>query len=308
MEVTIDESFTRTSPISSAEKQMLIGLITQEPILKNRKTDGKLLEQKRRAWARITQHFNAHNMGPKRTEGQLRKIWEKIRVKANQEDARQKREIFRTSGGTPPKVLTPETEQVLSILGTDIQDIGNPYDHDAMSSQATSHRHGRLIRFTKSLFVRENSYSTALYEVVHLKEPAAPPLPTPAEEPTLEERNSVAEPEVSSCPSSSGKRRQRSARRALQDHELYGTPGGESASNKKEEMQRRFLEKRDALMDLQMQQMQVRLEEAKQRREEAKESWEEAKERREEAKERREEARLYKEIAWQKLLELRNKQ
>lgn len=116
----------------------------------------------------------------------------------------------------------------------------------------------------------ENSYSSTITcEVVRVEEDTAPPVPTPAEEPPVQIIVG-AEPEVPSCPSltSSAKRRRRSARRSLQDGpELYGTPEGPSTS--KEENQRRFLEKRDLLMDLQIQHMRARLREAEQRAEEA---------------------------------------
>lgn len=111
----------------------------------------------------------------------------------------------------------------------------------------------------------ENSYSSAITcELVDIEEATAPPTPTPAEGPTR-----VTEPEVPSCPSSSAKRRQRSARRALSDQEMYALPRGESASNPKDEMHLKYLEQRALLMELQVQHVRVRIEEAEHRREEA---------------------------------------
>ena len=54
--------------------------MAEEKILQYRKTDGRVLLEKRIAWARITSHFNAHNLGPKRTEQQLRNVWERLKV------------------------------------------------------------------------------------------------------------------------------------------------------------------------------------------------------------------------------------
>ena len=71
----------RVSPISPPERELLIGLISDEKILQNRKTDGRVLLQKREAWGQITRHFNAHHLGPKCTEQQLRKVWERLKVR-----------------------------------------------------------------------------------------------------------------------------------------------------------------------------------------------------------------------------------
>lgn len=115
----------------------------------------------------------------------------------------------------------------------------------------------------------ENSYSSAITcEVVDVEEATAPPTPTPAEGPTHEEIGSVKIPKVPSGPTSSAKRRQRSARRALSDHEMYALPIG-GASNPNDEMHRKYLEQRALLMELQVQHMRVRMEEAEHRREEA---------------------------------------
>lgn len=58
-----------------------------------------------------------------------------LHFSGKKDDSRQKGEVLRTGGGTPPKNVTQETEQVLAVLGNGIQDNGNPYDRDTMSSQ-----------------------------------------------------------------------------------------------------------------------------------------------------------------------------
>ncbi|XP_045101889.1 uncharacterized protein LOC123498640 [Portunus trituberculatus] len=162
--------FIRANPISIPERDLLIQLIRDEKTLENKKTDGKTILQKREAWARITRTFNSHNLGCVRSEHQLKKVWERLKVKAKHEDALMKRELKRTGDGPPPAAVSNESDQVLAILGSDIEDIGNPYDLDAMPSTAKSHRHGRLIRITKFLFGIGDS-STMVCEVVALDTP-----------------------------------------------------------------------------------------------------------------------------------------
>ena len=71
----------RASPISPHEKEILLGLIMEEEVLQDNKTDGKSVFLKRKAWAKVTQAFNANNLGPVRTEVQLKKVWDRLKVK-----------------------------------------------------------------------------------------------------------------------------------------------------------------------------------------------------------------------------------
>lgn len=99
---------------------------------------------------------------------------------------------------------------------------------------------------------------------------------------------------VPACPVPNTKRRQRSERRRWYetgaDFELYEV--SQVTSSKEDE--RRFQEKKEQLLDLQLQHKQIRIAEAKARHEDAKV-------RREEAEERKIEARIYRKIAEKEL-------
>ncbi|KAG0724346.1 hypothetical protein GWK47_005204 [Chionoecetes opilio] len=155
----------RTSPISAAERSLLVGMIREEKVLQNRQTAGIICVRKREAWARITTAFNGQNLGPRRTEIQLKKVWDRLKIKAKQEHAVKRREERKTGGGAPPADLPEETDNVLAILGDDIKDLGNQYDDDEMAYSAKSNRHGRLIRFTQSLFVRGKTFGVIIYNL-----------------------------------------------------------------------------------------------------------------------------------------------
>ena len=57
-----------------------------------------------------------------------------LHFRAKQELAVKRREEMRTGGGAPPADLPIESDKVLAILGTELLDIGNPFDLDAMSA------------------------------------------------------------------------------------------------------------------------------------------------------------------------------
>lgn len=55
-----------------------------------------------------------------------------LHFRAKQDLATLKRECMRTGGGSPPADLPKESDQVLTMLGTDLHDAGNLFDNDAM--------------------------------------------------------------------------------------------------------------------------------------------------------------------------------
>ncbi|XP_050704966.1 uncharacterized protein LOC126990388 isoform X2 [Eriocheir sinensis] len=238
------EQCLRTGPISPPARELLLGLIAEEPILLSLKTDGRILLQKREAWAKITEKFNAHNMGPQRSEVQLKKVWEQLKVKAKKSKADLKREVFKTGGGAPPPDMTSDCEQVLTLLGDDINDIGNPYDDDALPSQPRSDIWCELVS----------------------SEPLAP---TPDEE---QGGNKVGETIVPASPVRMTSRQRRAGRwKAGEDVEVREIV---KASTSRDD---EFQNKRAKLMDMQLRYMELKLEEAEARKEEAKEKALEAK-------------------------------
>ncbi|XP_050724432.1 uncharacterized protein LOC127002480 isoform X2 [Eriocheir sinensis] len=238
------EQCLRTGPISPPARELLLGLIAEEPILLSLKTDGRILLQKREAWAKITEKFYAHNMGPQRSEVQLKKVWERLKVKAKKSKADFKREVFKTGGGAPPPDMTSDCEQVLTLLGDDINDIGNPYDDDALPSQPRSDIWCELVS----------------------SEPLAP---TPDEE---QGGNKVGETIVPASPVRMTSRQRRAGRwKAGEDVEVREIV---KASTSRDD---EFQNKRAKLMDMQLRYMELKLEEAEARKEEAKEKALEAK-------------------------------
>lgn len=55
--------------------------------------------------------------------------------RAKKNVAEGKREAFKTGDGVPPAEVPPDSEKVITLLGDNINDIGNPFDCDAMPPQ-----------------------------------------------------------------------------------------------------------------------------------------------------------------------------
>ncbi|KAG7177825.1 uncharacterized protein LOC121859868 isoform X1 [Homarus americanus] len=124
----------RTSPITPREREYLVQLIGEEKILKNKDTNGKASSLKREAWIRITSKFNAEAYGPERSDLQIRKIWERLKIKAKKVKASNKQETMKMDDGTPPQEEDEETNKVFNIIADELGDFGNEFDSDARES------------------------------------------------------------------------------------------------------------------------------------------------------------------------------
>ena len=71
----------RASPINAQEREFFLELIQDEPILADRRTDGRTVSLKKQAWQRIAVQLNAAGYGEPKTAYQLQKIWERMKIK-----------------------------------------------------------------------------------------------------------------------------------------------------------------------------------------------------------------------------------
>lgn len=124
----------RAPNFSSKEKNALLNIIYNfKSIIECKKTDAVTWRQKDEAWEKITSNFNAQLPdGCSRSKDSLRKLYDNLKKNARKTVAEEKKDMFKTGGGTPdtgPVDLT--TELVLDIVNPKtIYGLENPYDSD----------------------------------------------------------------------------------------------------------------------------------------------------------------------------------
>ncbi|KAK3887133.1 hypothetical protein Pcinc_008723 [Petrolisthes cinctipes] len=269
MEGTIIETAARVSPMSQLERDMLLSMIEEEPIITNRETNGKVVGLKNKAWDRLESKYNAMNVGSKRSKKQLQKAWERMKTKSKQQHGVHRREEKKTGGGAPPPDVPKDVEKVLALIAPEVNDLGSK-----------SHLHGRLIYFSKTFGVGANSYSgTYIQEAVTIEvDPDDPEPVNPSEGlPTATLTNMVTPGPSRDTPLSvhekASTRKRRRLRRSLYDDNNYVSQ--EMIKNLTEEdaeMHRKVSTHRQTLIDLQTKQAEVRLQEAIEKLEEARQS------------------------------------
>ncbi|KAK3890150.1 hypothetical protein Pcinc_005883 [Petrolisthes cinctipes] len=271
--------------MSQLERDMLLSMIEEEPIITNRETNGKVVGLKNKAWDRLESKYNAMNVGSKRSKKQLQKAWERMKTKSKQQHGVHRREEKKTGGGAPPPDVPKDVEKVLALIAPEVNDLVCNFDDDALPALVTlfsakSHLHGRLIYFSKTFGVGANSYSgTYIQEAVTIEVDPDDPEPVNLSEglPTATLTTMVTPGPSRDTPLSvnekASTRKRRRLRRSLYDDNNYVSQ--EMIKNLTEEdaeMHRKVSTHRQTLIDLQTKQAEVRLQEAIEKLEEARQS------------------------------------
>jgi hypothetical protein len=102
---------TRTCNFSSFEKSFLVELTKEFPVVLTKMKDATSNAQKDKAWATISERFNANENVKKRTTEALKVCLGNLQGKAKKEDAAHKASLRKTGGGpsTPPLMSSTST-------------------------------------------------------------------------------------------------------------------------------------------------------------------------------------------------------
>nr|CAI5856257.1 unnamed protein product [Callosobruchus analis] len=119
------------------EKTLLLNLIHQlKDVIENKKTNSKTWREKDEAWEKITEMFNAQSpeIYPRSKEA-LKKYYDNIKKNVRKEVADEKREMFKTGGGTVQYVSNPVKELTLGLMNVKtVKGLSNEFDSDAVEN------------------------------------------------------------------------------------------------------------------------------------------------------------------------------
>lgn len=127
----------RTVNFTSDEKLLLINIVAKyKDIVENKKTDAVGIREKKIAWEKITEDFNSSGLYCPRSCDSLKRLYENKKKQLRREAGEDKRELYKTGGGLPPKIKKDACDEILlSIINTKtIYGLTNSFDSDAMPS------------------------------------------------------------------------------------------------------------------------------------------------------------------------------
>ncbi|XP_066963282.1 uncharacterized protein [Macrobrachium rosenbergii] len=130
----------RISPMSVAERDLIVELVQEEKVLHIRKMDRRLIAEKQKAWARVTEKYNTYGLGPKRTVAQVKTAWERLKIKAKHDQATRRRECLKTGGGPPPADVPDDSLKVLDVISEETAIPDCLFDSDAMPCKCCLYR------------------------------------------------------------------------------------------------------------------------------------------------------------------------
>ncbi|CAK1589112.1 unnamed protein product [Parnassius mnemosyne] len=152
---------------SSAEKELIISLVSERPIIENKQTNARNIELKRAAWDEIENAYNAVPFVVKRTALQLKRCWENIKSCRKKELSMEVGSLLQTGGGvgeagttenvidsicpyinlTVPGVIDSNTEEKVLVKLSSVEihapekiDKENQHDNEVIESLKLSKR------------------------------------------------------------------------------------------------------------------------------------------------------------------------
>lgn len=116
---------------SELEKSIITELVAkQKNVIECKRNDYKSIQQKNKAWEKLTEEFNCQAGVKKRESKQIKKCWENIKSRAKKSIAKEKREAKLTGGGTASTDKDQDAEAVLAIIPAQMTSLHNPFDDD----------------------------------------------------------------------------------------------------------------------------------------------------------------------------------
>lgn len=112
----IIEKRERSKNFSEYEKQLLLEIIKDVPIIFSKQRDGDALKKKDAAWASITSKFNEDSGVNKRETMALKHCVTNLTCSAKKEDSNLKRQLFKTGGGSTPANLSSASSTIVSLM------------------------------------------------------------------------------------------------------------------------------------------------------------------------------------------------
>lgn len=129
----MEEGEHRFGKFKDSEINLIMKLISKyKNIIENKKTDAVMWKQKQVTWEQITKEFNAIN-GTTRSSKNIKCKYENLKKSAKKKFAVEKRNVYKTGGGTDQPVnITHTDEKIKQIIGISVEGLVNNYDGDSV--------------------------------------------------------------------------------------------------------------------------------------------------------------------------------
>ncbi|CAG9784421.1 unnamed protein product [Diatraea saccharalis] len=94
-------------PFSSSERELIVALVRERPIIEDKRTFAKNIELKKQAWEDLTVAYNSQPYVSQRHSQQLKICWVNIKTQRKKELSQESTSIKRT-GGSPESGSTSD--------------------------------------------------------------------------------------------------------------------------------------------------------------------------------------------------------
>uniref|UniRef100_A0A6P7GI58 Regulatory protein zeste n=1 Tax=Diabrotica virgifera virgifera TaxID=50390 RepID=A0A6P7GI58_DIAVI len=109
------------APYTQREKSLLAELVKGSTVIENKRTDGASLTEKKKAWEKLTNIYNAQpEVSTVRTSDQLKKLWTNLKQRKRKETTEWRHNMLATGGG-PMKIQ--KYDEVLELVEDAAHDV-----------------------------------------------------------------------------------------------------------------------------------------------------------------------------------------
>jgi hypothetical protein len=106
----------RASNYNEFEKNLLMEIVKDYPIVFSKQRDGQCLKQKDQAWVAITKKYNENAEVLHRSADSLKLCVTNLTAKAKKDDCNRRKDLFKTGGGPPPAELSSSSAMVVDLM------------------------------------------------------------------------------------------------------------------------------------------------------------------------------------------------
>lgn len=103
-------------PFSSAERELIVALVRERPIIEDKRTHAKNIELKKQAWEDLAVAYNSQSYVSQRVSHQLKRCWENIKTQRKRELSQESMSMQRTGGGPPENGSTVSSDNVIDTI------------------------------------------------------------------------------------------------------------------------------------------------------------------------------------------------
>ncbi|CAG9792706.1 unnamed protein product [Diatraea saccharalis] len=109
-------------PFSSSERELIVALVRERPIIEDKRTNAKNIELKKQAWEDLTVAYNSQPYVSQRHSQQLKRCWENIKTQRKKVLSQESTRLLTNDAAVTSNVIS-QIDKLFDSLNCDTPDL-----------------------------------------------------------------------------------------------------------------------------------------------------------------------------------------